>query len=188
MRNLLFALDEPPFNVGDDLIARNIQRGRDHGLPSYAAHYKHQIPEASPHNFDCWGRKPEEIPHDIWGLLQQVYHHPHHIDLFTGGMCETPNQGAVLGKTFSRMVGTQFAHLKFGDRFFYTHIGQFLPAEYQHIRKRNLADIICENTELTKVPENPFRYNSPTKQCVKTSKLNINEFSVQKVPPGFGDI
>ena len=40
---------------------------------------------------------------------------------------ETPMPGALVGPVSACITGTQFQHLKYGDRFFYTHEGQFTP-------------------------------------------------------------
>lgn len=58
------------------------------------------------------------------------------IDLFTGGLSERPNQGAVIGPTFTCIIGIQFYHLKYGDRFYFEHGGQtgsFTPGSHFNI-------------------------------------------------------
>lgn len=53
---------------------------------------------------------------DINDLLQ-VYKSVEDIDLFTGGLCETPLQGGIIGPTFGCVIGLQFSFLRKCDRF-----------------------------------------------------------------------
>lgn len=47
------------------------------------------------------------------------YRSPHDIDLYAGGISETPVRGGILGPTFSCLLAYQFSLYKHGDRFWY---------------------------------------------------------------------
>ena len=175
--NKLFANVGPTPGVGGDLVARNIQRGRDHGLPSYAAFYK-LFSNSDKNAMDCWDKRPEQISSTNWNILKKIYNHPHHIDLFVGGLAEKPYKGGLTGATFQGIKGRQFKALKNGDRFFFTHEGVMIRREYDQIMARTLGDIICDNTNINQVPENVFLVNSSLKDCSSSTSLNVNEFDV----------
>ena len=63
-----------------DLPARNIQRGRDHGLPGWAW-YRHLF---TGDKITDWNDRPHDINKDRWRLLQDIYDDPRDIDLFVG--------------------------------------------------------------------------------------------------------
>ena len=175
--------DNPIPGVGADLMSRNLQRSRDHGLPSYAAFYKHLHRDTglTPGVMDCWDRKPPEIKQDVWDLLKTIYNHPHHIDLFVGGMAESSHQDGVPGRTFQAIIGETFRRLKDGDRFFFSHRGNMNQAELDEIRGRSFGDIICDTSRFIKAtPKDVFRINSPLVQCVNRPGLNIRAFQVFK--------
>ena len=89
---------------GSDLIARNIQRGRDHGLPGYNDFRKVcQLPQAC-----TWDSAPDEISPSDWELLSTLYDDPRDIDLFVAGMAETPYAGGIVGRTFNCLLTKQF--------------------------------------------------------------------------------
>jgi peroxidase len=129
LTNFLFKNSEPSINslFGQDLIARNIARGRDHGIPSFAKFYSKVGPESDPHSsFKCWSELPETFDQPTWDLLKKVYIHPKDIDLFVGGLLEKNSVGeGVLGYTLGWIVAKQFRRLKDGDRFFFTHQGKY---------------------------------------------------------------
>ena len=98
--NLLFP--EPGSSFGTDLAARNIQRGRDHGLPGFCCYY---VLYDDP-NHDCnqgWNRRYHGISQQNWDLLQTIYDHPNDIDLFTGALAQDAHNGALSGKVFLEM-------------------------------------------------------------------------------------
>ncbi len=102
-----------------DLAARNVHRGRDHGLPGYmfyrrkCGHFKRG---------DCrWDVGPAEIPKQIWTKFKSLYKSPTDVDLFSGGMAERPSPGAAVGPTFLCLLREQFQRLMDGDRFFFAH-------------------------------------------------------------------
>ena len=127
--NLLFKKNGSSF--GEDLAARNIQRGRDHGLASYSKYYELYGPPSDPNKkMMNWNERPKSFSEESWNLLKEVYVHPHDIDLFSGGLMEkkSPDEG-LLGIVFRTINGIQFKKLLYGDRFFFTHKGKHLPVQ-----------------------------------------------------------
>lgn len=174
LTNFLFRGDGATF--GSDLAARNIQRGRDHGIPGYNAWRAFcGLPQAC-----SWNQRPAEFDSTVWNKFSQLYNHPNDIDLFSAGIAELPVSGGLTGPTFNCIKARQFDALKRGDRFFFTHAGtapwNFNPAQISHLARRNLGDIICDNTELPETRLNVFDATSPWRPCSQRVPLNIDLF------------
>ena len=140
----LFA--DPPGSPGFDLFALNVQRGRDHGIPSYT-HWRHHcgLDAATMTTFDALR---SDIPNDTINTLKSVYHSVEHIDLFVGGLAENHVDDASVGRTFRCILGRQFRELQRGDRFWYETHGQFTPRQLKEIKKVTLAKVVCTNGDL----------------------------------------
>ena len=189
--NFLFCQGEKECDLvsgfGQDLAARNIQRGRDHGIPGYLEFRKYCNSNCNcnlsiPKDFDD---KPDDISQEHWDNLKSVYNTVDDIDAFTGGVSEKnladPGEDGLVGKTFACIIGQQFVKLKKGDRFFFTHEANGANGEQglettikESIRKRTLEDIICDNIHgLQKVPKNVFKSNSKDFDCKSTNKITL---------------
>jgi hypothetical protein len=74
---------------GSDLGSLNIQRGRDHGIPSYndIRKFVGMPPIAS------MADRPPEISADGWAALAEVYSQPDDIDVYPAALAETPLTG-----------------------------------------------------------------------------------------------
>ena len=90
---------------GQDLVARNIQRGRDHGLGSYLAYRAEFSGKTEKKPIRCSGDLPDGIKQEDWKSVMELYNDPDDIDLFTGGLLENAVSGSILGATFHGMIG-----------------------------------------------------------------------------------
>ena len=121
-----------------DLVALNVQRGRDHGLPPYLEWRKIcGLPKITswkqlvsivdgPQVFDLKFNLLEKLFSNYFNFtfqlvprLQRLYDRIEDIDVFVGGVVERPSPGSILGPTFQCIVGDQFRRLRLGDRFWY---------------------------------------------------------------------
>ena len=83
VRNTLFSNVDANKRPGD-LVARNIQRGRDHGIPGYD-----KLRTACGMTDLIGTEKPREINEANWRKLMQTYNNdPSQIDGFTAGLAE----------------------------------------------------------------------------------------------------
>ena len=91
IRNTLFENADANGRPGD-LVARNIQRGRDHGIPGYD-----KLRRACGMADIVNGEAPMEINAENWRRLMRTYkNNPSQIDGFTAGLAETaPADGMV---------------------------------------------------------------------------------------------
>jgi len=131
---------DPSVSFGDDLAARNIQRGRDHGIPSYN---KLRL-SCNLANIENMENKPDEINQANWDKIVAIYENVEDIDAYPGGF---------VGPTFACIIAKQFKALMSGDRYFFTHPSEGDNAERglkeksrNEIRNRKLSDIICNHT------------------------------------------
>ena len=179
---------------GSDLIARNIQRGRDHSLPGYVEFWeKYGKQRGDPRDIRCWSDKPKAISQANWDKLRTLYASPKQIDLFVGGLAENPasagsrEETGLTGPTFNKIKALQFKALKDGDRYFFTHrnqAGSFSSSGQDTILGRSLADIICDNTNIEKVPTNAFKVvdgSNPYKMCTSASSINLRAINLFNV-------
>ncbi|KAL8583777.1 hypothetical protein ACOMHN_036412 [Nucella lapillus] len=130
--------------VGQDLASLNIQRGRDHGIQFYND-YREMCGLERATSF-------VELRHEIQhrgtrDKLEALYGHPDNIDLFIGGMSETPMEGAKVGPTFLCIISGQFQRLRDGDRFFYENPGVFSPEQLVEIQRTSLAQVLCQSSD-----------------------------------------
>lgn len=148
-------------NFGLDLLALDIQRGRDHGLPGYVK-YREICGLGSVRNFADL-RQHFTNP-DVADLLGQLYRHVDDIDLFIAGSSERPLPGAIVGPTFACIIGEQFRRLKEGDRFWYENGGletSFTASQLAEIKKIRLSKVLCDNSGVGIMQPNAFLTPTP---------------------------
>lgn len=168
LRDVLFSQSAP-----EDLVARNIQRARDHGIPTYEKLRSicglSQGSDTSP---------PSDINQSTWNSLLNTFQFSKNIEAFTGGLAEATPPDGVVGPLFSCIIGMQFKRLKDGDRYFYTHTtgnnARGLPENTKKtVLRRTLGHIICDNTNVDDIQKNVFKTNGPFENCQDIEGLDF---------------
>ncbi|CAH0399112.1 unnamed protein product [Chilo suppressalis] len=127
-----------------DLMAIDIQRGRDMGLQGYNGYRK------------LCGLKPAKEFEDLLDVmsvekmetLKHLYHDIEDIDLLAGIMSENLLPGAFVGHTLFCIMARQVHLMRFADRFWFERMEQyhsFTPAQLREIRKTSIAHLACAN-------------------------------------------
>ncbi|XP_077863233.1 dual oxidase-like [Saccoglossus kowalevskii] len=126
-----------------DLMALNIQRGRDHGLPDYnTARREYNLAERA--NFRDIN---PNLPDDIVERLAKVHDDDiTKLDIWTGGLMETDINGP--GELFHTIILDQFIRIRDGDRFWYENRKNnlFTEQEIAEINSITLYDIIVKTS------------------------------------------
>lgn len=129
-----------------DLAAINIQRGRDHGLPTYTSWRK----PCGLSPVKSWQDLTKIMSQETVTRLQSLYENYEDIDLFTGGLAEKPVRGGLVGPTFGCIIAQQFSNLRRADRFWYENgnsEASFTPRQLQEIRKITLSQVLCRTMD-----------------------------------------
>ncbi|KAJ3008242.1 hypothetical protein HKX48_008698 [Thoreauomyces humboldtii] len=135
-----------------DLVAINIQRGRDMGICDYNCLRRHyNLTEKT-----SWS----DITNDttVAAKLALLYPAMDNIDPYVGAVVESERNGsAVLGPLSSAIVMENFARIRAGDRFWYEAPGVFTTDELAEIKSwAKMGNIVLANTNITSFPDNPF--------------------------------
>ena len=165
-RTLTNRLFERPGEAGTDLASLNIQRGRDHGLPSYRTFRNFCAAK-----FGLRGQIEDSITRQ---RLRDVYNSEDDIDLWVGGLAETPLPGARIGPTFACIFAITFKGLREGDRFYYENPGVFTPEQLNEIKKATLSRIICDNgDDIRRAQPNAFNIFQQQLDCGRLPYIDL---------------
>ncbi len=147
VRNFLFG---PPGAGGLDLVAININRGRERGLEDFNA--IRQNFGLNTYSFFQQINNNQEVYVKLLGLYGDV----NDIDPWVGMLAETPAQGAVFGPTLNRIMEVQFANLRDGDRFYYEIDPVLSEEEKAWIKNTTLHDVLMQNTGIKLMQDDVF--------------------------------
>lgn len=148
LRNFLFGA---PGQGGLDLLSLNIQRGRDHGVPSYND-MREEMGFARASVFSDITSDTE-----LQAALADTYDSVDDIDLWVGGLCEdaVTSEKPQLGELFRELHIFQFEALRDGDRFWYEN--DLTDDEMDRVENTTLARVIRANTSIgNEISDNAF--------------------------------
>jgi dual oxidase len=166
-----------------DLMALNIQRARDHGLPDYnTARQAFGLPRVG---FDQFRHVEEEIQNQ----LKSLYNNTDDIDLWIGGILETDDGRP--GELFRTIILDQFRRIRDGDRFWFENTANnlFTDQEINRIKEITIYDIIMAVTKMDAddIPKNPFNVPVSTDSNLisgcKLGKSTCNGMDCFHLPP-----
>ena len=124
-----------------DLTALNIQRGRDHGLPTYGRWREFcKLPAIS-----TFGELANYMPAEVAQKFSNLFDSPADINLYPAGIAENHVTGFQTGPTFKCLFEHQFRGLRDGDRYYYLNPGVFTPAQRSELTKTSMSKIMCNN-------------------------------------------
>lgn len=116
--------------------------------------------------------------------LRSIYADVRDVDLFVGGIHESPANGGLVGSTFGCIIDKQFTDLKKGDRLYFENgpsSTSFTTQQLNAIRKVTMSTLICDNYKLLAVQQNAFKMplgslSNTRISCNAIVKLDINAF------------
>ncbi|MEZ4957962.1 MAG: peroxidase family protein [Saprospiraceae bacterium] len=173
VRNFLFG---PPGSGGLDLVAININRGRERGLPDYNTIRSD------------FGMGPVAAFADITSdlelqnNLETLYGSINTIDPWVGMLSEDHAPGSALGSTVQLILSHQFQDLRDGDRFYFENDPAFTPEEITEIKNTVLADIIRRNTDIIYLQDDVF-YAKPHDDIVDVEEISAKNDNNLKLYP-----
>ncbi|KAF3695780.1 Eosinophil peroxidase [Channa argus] len=167
-----------------DLASLNMQRGRDHGIPGYNKWRKF-----------CGLSQPQSLSDLAIVMnstilarnLMDLYGTPDNIDVWLGGVAEPFVPGGRVGPLLGCLISKQFERIRQGDRFWWENDGVFTEAQRSSLRQTSFARIICDNTGITEVPQNPFLYRprgSGYTRCENIPAFDLTPWNDNSGPPG----
>jgi len=121
-----------------DLAALNIQRGRDHGLPTLNDARRGLGLEP------LTGFDDPRLRDGVGETLAAVYDSIEEVDLWTGMLAERPVGSGMTGETQTLVLVEQFSRTRAGDPGWYERA--FAPDQVALFNRTTLSDIIERNT------------------------------------------
>ncbi|XP_078052427.1 dual oxidase-like isoform X2 [Augochlora pura] len=158
-----------------DLMALNIQRGRDHGLPDYnTARIAYNLTKVN--DTSHFSNVDTKIKNKFMELYKNSFDD---VDIWVGGILETDNGP---GELFQAIIIDQFQRIRAGDRFWYKNINNnlFSPDEIRRLECLSFYDILISVTDMdhNDIPRNPFKVpmsaNDISNKCLNNSIFEGN--------------
>ena len=156
VRNFLFG---PPGAGGLDLVAININRGRERGLPDFNTIRAAFGLERYDNFFDII------FDDEIVGILEEMYEDIDDIDPWVGMLAEAHMDNALFGETVMAIMHQQFQALRDGDRFYYENDPALSEEEKAMIKNTQFSDIIMRNTDIQLMQGNVFQATEHRSIC-----------------------
>lgn len=157
LRNFLFT-GIPVEDIAFDLVSLNIQRGRDHALPTFnEVRRLLNLPVARKFAGISKSVSVQSGLHSVYGDVDQV-------EAWVGLVAEDHEAGSSLGRTMNKLWEIQFQAMRDGDRFYYEN-GVFSKGFIRRIprlralfkvKRSILRDVLVRNCELHR-GEVPFK-------------------------------
>ena len=162
-----------------DLLAINMQRGRDHGLPGYW-HWRKWCGLGDSRDFeslrqDFPDKAMRDMLRDLYGNRMDL------VDLFAAGIAESHEIGKAVGRTFGCIIADQFERMRDGDRFYYENPGVFTPAQLASIKKMTFSKVFCHNLKgIVSVQREAFKVATPTTPRVSCDTIPDMDLNLWK--------
>lgn len=150
----------PPIGPGFDLVALNLQRARDHGLPDYNTIRNHFLGTTATTFADI-----STDPLMQAALQSAAFNNINDVDPWVAMVSEDHVPGAALGATLQAVLKEQFERLRDGDFYYYHNNPEFDATERASFDNTYLSNIIIRNTSLSDLPANVFQAASCSNVC-----------------------
>ncbi|KAG4079788.1 hypothetical protein HA402_014919 [Bradysia odoriphaga] len=149
---------------GMDLIALDIQRGRDQGISSFVEIRRKCNLKPEINSFDDFGKIVNKANVE---LLKSMYESFEDVDFYIGGLLESFASigNPLAGPTFGCVIGENYNNVMGGDIYFFSHPENphpFTTEQINAIRKYSVSNIFCANSGLNET----YKYWSLTPSAI----------------------
>ncbi|WP_420445914.1 peroxidase family protein [Candidatus Poriferisodalis sp.] len=174
-------LQREPHGIAFDLVALNLQRGRDHGVGDYnTVRSAYGLSEVE--SFADISSDP-----DVQQALEDAYGDVDDLDLWPAALAEGHVSEAAVGETLRAVISDQFRRLRDGDRFWFENDAYFVANSdlLAEVRGTTLADIIRRNTPIgDELNDNVFVVASTSEAEPETStETEVGTETEASTPP-----
>lgn len=167
---------------GTDIISTDIQRGRDHGVPSFVQIRRGCKLTPEINSFDDFNKIFNKTNVN---LLRKIYKSYEDVDFYVGGLLEAFESvgNPFAGPTFGCVIGQNYNNIVGGDIYFYAHPENpypFTKAQVDAIRNYQIPHIFCTNSVLKETNKLWSYMPSPSNPKVDCKNLLPMDLSAWK--------